>query len=127
MNLRTFTGVAAAAVVMSGCSTLRAYEGSDREPDEVAVIAGDYRFNAGSPLTLVLRAVDGKPVGARYHAVEVLAGEHTLVVDCMLREPRTTSRHEVAATVAGGRRYGLTAELAPGLRGCASVQLESRD
>jgi hypothetical protein len=127
VNLRQFIGVAVAALLASGCSTLRAYEGSDREPDEVALIAGDYRFNAGSPLTLILRAVDGKSVDAQYHAVEVLAGDHTFVVDCVLREPRTTSRHEVAASVEGGRRYGLTAELAPGLRGCSSVQLEPRD
>ncbi|MET0986471.1 MAG: hypothetical protein ABW034_13805 [Steroidobacteraceae bacterium] len=114
-------------VALGGCSTLRAYDDPELKRDEVAVVAGDYRFNAGSPLTLILRAVDGQPLDARYHAVELAPGEHVFVVDCRLRETQTTSRHEVSASVAPGVRYGFTAEVAPGMRGCDSVQLQSRN
>jgi hypothetical protein len=116
-----------AAVVLAGCSTLRAYDGPQLARDEVAVVAGDYRFNAGSPLSLILRAVDGKIIDAKYHAVELAPGEHVFMVDCRLRETQMTSRHEVTASVDPGARYGFTAELAPGMRGCASVQLQSRN
>jgi hypothetical protein len=118
---------AAACTMMCGCMSLRLYDGAKRDRTEVAVIAGDYRISAGAPLTLVLRAVDGVPLDPRYHAAEVLPGEHLLLVDCSLKETGSTSRHEVKANVARGRRYGLAAELAPGLRGCESVRLESRD
>lgn len=114
-------------VELAGCSTLRAYDATQVDRDEVAVVTGDYRFNAGSPLSLILRAVDGKPIDARYHAVELAPGDHTFVVDCRLRETQSTTRHEVAAAVAPGGRYGFTAELAAGMRGCAEVQLQPRN
>ena len=125
MNLQQLSLIV--VVALAGCSTLRAYDGPQLGREEVAVVAGDYRFNAGSPLSLILRAVDGKTIDARYHAVELPPGEHVFVVDCLLRETQTATRHEVTATVDPGARYGFTAELAPGMRGCASVQLQSRN
>jgi hypothetical protein len=116
----------AIGIALVGCSTMRAYEG-DLDAAEIAIVAGDYRFSVGSPLTLVLRAVDGRVVSARHHAVALAPGEHVFLVDCQLRETQTTTRHEVRGTVEPGGRYGFTAELSPGTRGCASVQLRSRN
>jgi hypothetical protein len=115
-----------AALMVTGCSTLRAYDGPAREPDEVAVISGDLRFTAGAPLSLLLRSVDGQPLDARYNGVEVLPGKHVFVVDCVLRETQSTSRHEVTAEVDPGTHYGFTAEMAPAMRGCASVELQPK-
>ena len=116
----------AAALMLTGCSTLRTYDGPARERDEVAIITGDLRFTAGAPLSLLLRSVDGQPLNARYNAVEVLPGEHVFVVDCVLRETRSTSRHSVRAEVDPGTHYGFTAEVAPAMRGCASVELQPK-
>jgi hypothetical protein len=117
----------ASALLLTSCATLRMYDGPPRERDAVAVVAGDYRFSAGSPLSIILRAVDGQPLKARYNAVEVLPGKHVFVVDCLLRETQAASRHAVTAEVDPGLRYVFVAETAPGMRGCAAVQLESRD
>lgn len=116
-----------AVSLLTGCGSLRAYEGERRDRSEVAVIAGDFRFTAGAPVSLILRRVDDWEVGAQHHAVEVLPGKHEFLIDCSVRETRRTTRHEVVATVAAGRRYALVAEMEPGLRGCSAVQLQPRD
>lgn len=115
-----------AALALAGCSTMRAYDGPARAREEVAVVTGDLRFTAGAPLSLILRAVDGRPLDARYNAVEVEPGKHVFIVDCVLRETRATSRHEVSAEVDPGTHYGFTAEMAPAMRGCASVELQPK-
>lgn len=115
--------VAAVVVCSVGCSTHRAYDGEPREREDIAVIEGDFRFTAGRPITLILREVDGQTLQVQNRGVEVLPGDHTLLVDCVIQETKSTTRHELQVSVAPGRRYGLTAELSPGLRGCASIEL----
>lgn len=115
------------AAAMSGCANYRAYDGETRMREDVAVIEGDLRFNAGLPVTVLLRKVDEQTLDVQHRGVEVLPGDHTLIVDCLVRESGSTARFELEVSVAAGRRYGLTAELAPGLRGCARVELEPRD
>lgn len=124
MSIRALLAIIVVASV-AGCATRRTYEGPKRPADEVATVRGDMRFNAGSPLTLIIRSVDGRPLDARYNGVELLPGKHTFVVDCVLRETQSTTRHEVTAELDPGTRYGFTAEVAPAMRGCVSVELTS--
>jgi hypothetical protein len=119
--------LAVVSVAIAGCATSRGYEGPQRPADEVAIVQGDLRFNAGSPLSLVLRSVDGRPLNARYNGVELLPGEHTFIVDCVLRETRVTTRHEVTAELDPGARYGFTADVEPAMRGCRQVELTRRN
>lgn len=125
--MRRTLALIGAIVSCAACSNYRAYDGEPREREEVAVIVGDFRFNAGLPVTLLLREVDGKRLALQQRGVEVLPGDHTLLVDCVVQETKRTSRHELQVSVASGRRYGLRAELSPGLTGCASIELEARD
>jgi hypothetical protein len=118
---------ACALVLLAGCTTYRAYDGEPRERDEIAIIVGDYRINAGLPITLLLRQVDGQRLEVQHRGVAVLPGDHTLLVDCVIRETSSTTRHEIEVSVAAGRRYGLTAEPAAGLRGCARIELQRLD
>jgi hypothetical protein len=112
-----------AALTVAGCMTQQAYEGEKRPADQLAHIRGDLRVSAGSPLTLILRQIDGKTLSAAQSAVDVLPGKHQLLVDCQVAETKSTSRHAIAVEVYAGERYRLVAETAPGLRGCNAVDL----
>lgn len=111
----------------AGCMTQQSYEGPRRPADEVAHISGDLRVTAGSPMSVILRKVDNHTLGLSESGVDVLPGQHRLLVDCLIRETSSTSRHSIDVEVAEGRRYTLVADFAPGLRGCESVRLEVRD
>lgn len=117
----------ALVVVCSGCGTAQVYDGARRGADEVARITGDLRFNAGSPLTLVLREVDDTALNVGQNAVDVLPGEHRLLVDCRIAETQSVSRHSVEVEVSAGRHYKLVAETGPGLRECTQVTLQTVD
>jgi hypothetical protein len=93
----------------------------------VARISGDPVITAGSPITVVLRRVDEHDIGLTQTSVEVLEGEHDLLVDCRLAETKSVSRHSLKVTVYGGRKYRLRPESGPGLRGCSGVSLEAVD
>jgi hypothetical protein len=103
--------------------TQQAYEGPKQPSDAVAHIAGDLRVTAGSPLSLILRQVDGKTLSVGQSAVDVLPGKHELLVDCQVAETKSTSRHSINVEVYAGEKYRLVAETAPGLRGCNEVAL----
>jgi hypothetical protein len=103
------------------------YDGPKRDRDEVARITGDPVFNAGSPITVVLRQVDDQVIGLTETTVEVLEGEHTLLVDCRIAETKSVSRHSFKVEVYGGRRYRLRADTGPGLRECSGINLEAGD
>lgn len=107
--------------------TQQGYEGPRLASDEVAHISGDLRITAGAPISAILRKVDDHVLGVSESGVDVLPGEHKLLVDCLIRETSSTSRHAIDATVQAGRRYKLVPDAAPGLRECASVRLEVRD
>jgi hypothetical protein len=125
MKLRT--GAFILLVACSGCMTAQTYEGARRERDEVARISGDFRVTAGSPVTVILRQVDGRTLGVGDNAVEVLPGSHTLLVDCRIAETESVSRHAIEAEVSAGGRYRLVAEISPGLRECTEVRLQESD
>lgn len=113
------------ATSLTGCTTARGYEGLQREADEVAHISGDFRITAGAPVSVILRQVDERVLGAGERSVDVLPGEHRLLVDCRIAETGSVSRHVIEVAVVQGQRYKLRAELAPGLRECATVVLDT--
>jgi len=124
---RTVVLLAAIAVALSlgGCVTVQGYEGGRRAADEVARISGDFRVTAGVPVSVILRQVDGRVLSAGERSVDVLAGEHRLLVDCRIAETDSVSRHAIDVTVFEGRHYKLRAQPAAGLRECESVFLEA--
>lgn len=115
------------AGVATGCATYQAYEGAARSNAEVAIIEGSAKLRSEVPLALVIRSVDGREVDLRYASVAVLPGSHLLIVDCHLGGTSgTTSRHSLKIDVPAGRRYWLDAEMAPGNRACAGIELVPR-
>lgn len=115
--------IGSSAVFLGGCMTAQTYEGARRPPDEVAHIAGDSAVT-NAPLSLVIRKVDGRTLGVSQSAVDVLPGEHTLLVDCRIQETKSVTRHALEVEVFEGRRYRLVADTGPGLRECTAVRLE---
>lgn len=109
--------------MVTGCMTQQAYEGPKLPSDEVAHIAGDLRVTAGTPLSLILRQVDGNTLSVGQSSVDVLPGQHQLLVDCQVAETKSTSRHAITVDVYAGEKYRLVAQTAPGLRGCDEVAL----
>ena len=55
--------LAIAAVLAGGCMSVQLYDGPKRDRDEVARITGDPVVTAGSPVTVILRQVDGRDIG----------------------------------------------------------------
>lgn len=111
----------------AGCMTQQSYEGPKLPADEVAHISGDLRVTAGAPMSVILRKVDDRVLGLSESGVDVLPGPHRLLVDCLIRETSSTSRHSLEVEVAAGRRYKLKADAGAGQRECESVRLEVRD
>lgn len=103
--------------------TLRAYDGAAQPKGELAVIKGDYRVRAGAPVSLILRRVDDRVLDLRYSAVAVTPGKHELLVDCLVREYQSETRHALEVDLDSGV-YRLQPEMAPGNRSCATVRLE---
>ena len=127
MKVKLAFSLLAMAPLCGGCFSAQLYDGAKRDRDEVARITGDPVFTAGSPITVVLRRVDERDIGIAQTSVEVLEGDHDLLVDCRLAENKSTSRHALKVTVYGGRSYRLRPEAGPGLRECSSVTLEAVD
>jgi hypothetical protein len=119
--------IAFMAFVCSGCLTASMYEGERRPRDEVARITGDPRVTAGTPVTVILRQVDGRALSIGQSAVNVLPGTHTLLVDCRIAETSSVTRHTIEAEVSAGASYRLVADTGPGLRECTDVRLESNN
>lgn len=110
---------------LSGCMSVQLYDGPKRDRDEVARISGDPVITAGSPITVVLRQVDGRDIGIAQTSVEVLEGPHSLLVDCRIAETKSVSRHSLEVEVVGGRNYRLRAAAGPALRECTGITLEA--
>ena len=127
MNAKKLSALAMIAVLLGGCMSVQLYVGPKRDKDEVARITGDPVVTAGSPVTVILRQVDGHDIGVTQTSVEVLEGKHSLLVDCRIAETKGGSRHALEVEVFGGRKYRLRAETGPALRECTGVTLESID
>lgn len=124
---RTQIAMAVAAAFLGGCMTQQSYDGEKRSQDELARISGDLRFTAGVPVSALLRQVDGRTLGVSENSVDVLPGDHQLLVDCRVQETGSTTRYSLDVEVSAGRRYRLVAETGPGLRECTAVRLEAVD
>lgn len=111
-------------VALGACTAVQTYEGERREREEVARVSGDLPFSAGAPVSVILRQVDGRRLKLGESTVELLPGEHQLLVDCRVAETNDISRHVLEVDVSAGRQYRLVAELAPGLRECSTVTVE---
>jgi hypothetical protein len=107
--------------------TAQTYEGPRQPRSEVAHIEGDLRFNAGAPLSVLLRKVDDVTLGVGQNSVDVLPGTHSLLVDCRIRETGGLSRHSIEADFYAGRTYRLVAETGPGLRECTAIGIQESD
>jgi hypothetical protein len=118
---------ALAASAITGCMTAQTYEGPRQPRSEVAHIEGDLRFNAGAPLSVLLRKVDDVALNVGQNSVDVLPGTHTLLVDCRIRETGGLSRHSIEADFFAGRTYRLVAETGPGLRECTAIGIQESD
>lgn len=127
MTVKLAFSLIAVAPLCGGCLSTQLYDGAKRDQDDVARITGDPVITAGSPITVVLRRVDDHDIGIMQTSVDVLEGDHELLVDCRLAENKSVSRHALKVTVYGGRKYRLRPQSAAGLRGCSDVTLEAVD
>lgn len=118
---RTFPALAA-LTILQGCMTLKGYEGPRLPYDELAHVQGDYKMRAGAPVSVLLRQVDGIAVDIRFSGVDVLPGQHSLLVDCTIGEA-SGGRHRLQVDLVAGRRYVIVAETGPGNRECTDVRL----
>lgn len=109
---------------LTGCMTAQVYDGPKRDRDELARITGDLPITAGAPISVILRRVDGQALNVGQTSVDVLPGEHRLLVDCRIAETKAVSRHTLDVEVDSGRRYRLRAEIEPGMQGCDEVTLQ---
>ena len=112
-------------ITLAGCATGKSYDGAKLPSDEVARIVGDYRFTAGMPVSVILLKVDDYEVPLSQHAVDVLPGMHTILVDCRVAETRSVSRFTLEAEFYDGERYRLVPQTGPALRSCSAVTLEA--
>jgi hypothetical protein len=118
---------ALAPLALAGCMTAQTYEGPRQRRSEVAHIEGDLRFNAGAPITVLLRKVDDVTLSVGQSSVDVLPGTHTLLVDCRIRETGGLSRHSIEAEFYAGHTYRLVPETGPGLRECTSIAVQESE
>lgn len=103
--------------------TLQAYDGDKQPKAELAIIKGDYRVTAGVPVSLILRRVDERILDWVQSAVAIEPGKHELLVDCLVKEYQSQTRHAIEIDVDAGV-YRLMPDMAPGNRTCAGVHLE---
>jgi hypothetical protein len=108
-------------VLLVGCATERAYEGPRLAEDERAVVRADPVVNAGLPVQLRLRKVDGRDVGVSASKVELPPGPHQILVDCLVAESGSVRRFTIDAELAAGGRYRVVANTTA--RNCEAVAL----
>ena len=100
--------VLVAAVLLSGCASLRAYPGSARDSSQIARLRP-----ALMPSRLILLdAVDGQGLGWLHDRAELLPGEHVARVTVVLkgRQRELQFTHELRFTAEAGRDYLVYAE-----------------
>jgi len=113
-------------LALAGCYTFQAYDGPAAKREDVAIIAADFRVNAGLPVVVSIRKVGDRVVGAFYNRVALEPGRHELLLDCTVQSRKSITRFPLTVDVEAGARYQLVADLAPGLQECGAVRLERR-
>jgi hypothetical protein len=113
-------------LMVVGCATQRLYAGSVKPTSELAIIEGAPLFTAGLPFRVVLRKIDDTKVRFGYSKAAVEPGKHVLLVDCVIAEPYSISRFELAGDFDAGGHYVLSATIRPGNKACESVDLRAQ-
>ena len=111
----------AAAALLAGCATERAYEGPPLPAAERALVRADPVVSAGLPVQIRIRQADGRDVGVSAISVELPPGKRAIVVDCRIAESGSVRRFTVEAELAAGKRYRLIARTSA--RNCEAVEL----
>ena len=104
------------------CTTQQAYSGAARAADEVALIKGDPKFRL-TPVAVYVRSVDGQALADTQASVQVLPGEHELVVDCVVSTSGDRQRIRLQIMVQAGERYRLEPQLVGANQACETVRL----
>jgi len=121
VSIKRVTLVLLVLAVVSACARLQLYEGPEQSRSEVARIIADPKINAGLPMVAVLREVDDRVINWNVNTVDVLPGEHRLLVDCEIGS--STTRFEIKVKAIAGYRYRTQIEVAPGNHVCQNVTL----
>ncbi|MCK7580724.1 MAG: hypothetical protein MZV65_37185 [Chromatiales bacterium] len=107
------------ALALSACATTeRMYEGPERSRGEVAFFTG---MNPADPLLAAegwasqIKSVDGRPVAGSGTKVEILPGQHELVVFCKRPGAKPTNG-KYTVTVEAGAEYVIGVK--PGTNKC---------
>lgn len=114
--------IAVACAMLLACATQQAYPGAARPADQVALIKGDPKFRL-APVAAYLRSVDGEAVGDTQYSVQVLPGEHELVVDCVVSTSGDRQRIRLQVVVQAGEQYRLEPQLVSANQACETVRL----
>lgn len=114
--------IALVCATLLACSTQQAYSGAARPAEEVALIKGDPKFRL-TPVAAYLRSVDGGVLGDTQSSVQVLPGEHELVVDCVVSSSGDRQRIRLQIVVQAGERYRLEPQLVGANQSCETVRL----
>jgi hypothetical protein len=108
-------------VSLCGCAREQIYPGPRLAKEEVASIVGDPKINAGLPMAAVLRKVDDVVIGWNINTVDVMPGDHEVLVDCRMQA--NTQRFRITVHALGGYRYQAQAQASPGNHYCESVTM----
>jgi hypothetical protein len=114
--------IALACTMLLACSTQQAYSGAARPAEEVALIKGDPKFRL-APVAAYLRSVDDQVMGDTQSSVQVLPGEHELVVDCVVTTSGDRQRVRLQIVVKAGERYRLEPQLSGANQVCDTVRM----
>ena len=111
-------------LLLTGCAATPGYDGPRRPAGEVAVVSASLPITAGAPVAVQLRKVDATVVAFGVWRVELEPGPHTLLVDCITRDPERTARFTLEVEVDAGTRYRLVPVVGSPQEGCTAVTLE---
>lgn len=113
-----------AVPLVGGCATVNV--GQPAAGEARAKLIGDPSFNAGLPVTVVIRKIDDVELGPFESRAALAPGPHHVIVDCAVAGTLSKTRFVLDIDADPGARYHLVADLAPGNHNCNDVQVESR-
>jgi hypothetical protein len=114
--------LAAALATAGGCATIIA--GERVAGVAPATLVADPSFNAGLPVTVILRKVDTHEAGPFESRASLSPGPHRVIVDCSVAGTQGKSRFVLDIDAESGARYRLRAELAAGNQRCEDVHID---
>jgi len=119
MSDKGFVVLALGVLALMSCATTeRSFEGSERSRSEVALFTGMNPLDPGigpRGWASQIQSVDGRPVSGSGTKVEVLPGQHELVVYCK-RPGANPTNDKYTVTVEAGAEYVIGVK--PGTNKC---------